>query len=111
MCWSGIATSTRCRRRAVELLLRDEEWSKKSDRWIADQCAVSNRFVGNVRQETTVNRSQLSSDERLGQDGKTRRMPERQPEPVLCSAGHFAPALPGLLKLEVCRQRRLPFAD
>jgi hypothetical protein len=61
------------KRRAVELLLRDEEWSKKSDRWIAEKCGVSHNFVNSVR-------PQLSSDDssRTGQDGKTRKLPERK---------------------------------
>lgn len=33
----------------VELLLRDEEWQKMSDRAIAEHCGVSGPFVGKVR--------------------------------------------------------------
>jgi hypothetical protein len=39
------------KRRAVETLLRDAEWSKWSDRRIATACRVGNRLVGNLRNE------------------------------------------------------------
>jgi DNA (cytosine-5)-methyltransferase 1 len=42
------------KRRAVTMLLNDPEWSKWSDREIARQCKVSNRFVSNLR-NLTVN--------------------------------------------------------
>jgi hypothetical protein len=37
------------KRRAVETLLRDEEWGKWSDREIARRCAVSPTFAGEIR--------------------------------------------------------------
>lgn len=39
------------KRRAVETLLRDEEWSKKTDNWIATTCGVSQPFAAKVRVE------------------------------------------------------------
>ena len=75
----GLRRTNADKRRAVETLLRDEEWSKKSDRWIAEKCGVSDRFV-NGQRPTTANRSQL--EERTGQDGKTRKLPaKRDPAP------------------------------
>lgn len=65
------------KRRAVMLLLSDEEWQKKSDRWIAEKCLVSNNFVGSLRPK------QLSSDDsskpRTGKDGKARALPKPKP--------------------------------
>lgn len=42
------------KRRAVERLLRDDEWSQWSDREIARRCHVSPMSVGRVRSEITV---------------------------------------------------------
>lgn len=46
----GLRRTNADKRRAVEMLLRDEEWAKKSDRWIAEQCGVSDPFVGKLRE-------------------------------------------------------------
>lgn len=54
-----------------ELLLTDPEWGQWSDREIARQCKVSNRFVSNLRHELSVNGSQIASDSRLVQRGGT----------------------------------------
>lgn len=79
------------KRRAVELLLDDPEWAKKSDRWIAERCAVSNHLVGMIRkniQEPENNaggNSPTCDNGRDGQDGKTyrrrRRRRKRKDEP------------------------------
>lgn len=57
------------KRRAVETLLRDEEWGGWSDREIAKRCKVSHNFVGTVRSELTV--IGLQSTHRTGGDGRT----------------------------------------
>lgn len=49
------------KRRAVLALLHDDEWRQWSDREIARRCAVSNRFVGDVRAELSVNGSQMET--------------------------------------------------
>lgn len=59
------------KRRAVELLLADPEWAKKSDRWIAERCAVSNHFVATIRRWSTGN----IPSSREGKDGKVRNLP------------------------------------
>ena len=51
----GLPRSREDKRRAVLTLLEDEEWGSWSDREIARRCNVSNRFVGMVREESTVN--------------------------------------------------------
>lgn len=53
----GLRRSREDKRRAVTMLLEDEEWVQWSDREIARRCKVSNTFVGNMREELglTVN--------------------------------------------------------
>lgn len=55
------------KRRAVEMLLRDEEWSKRSDNWICQQAGVTHRAVEAVRKYLGLQRS----DKILGRDGRT----------------------------------------
>jgi uncharacterized ParB-like nuclease family protein len=45
----GLNRSNDDKRHAVEMLLRDPEWSKWTDREIARQCRVSNTFVSSQR--------------------------------------------------------------
>jgi hypothetical protein len=45
----GLRRSNADKRKAVEMLLADEEWATKSDRWIAEKCLVSPTFVGSMR--------------------------------------------------------------
>lgn len=47
----GMRRTNEDKRKAVRTLLEDEEWSQWSDNKIAETCGVSNRFVGNVRDE------------------------------------------------------------
>ncbi len=78
--YHGLRRSNQDKRRAVEMLLADEEWVQCSDRWIAEQCGVSNRFVGIVRKELCTVHS--CDEPRTGKDGKTRKLPEQhEPEP------------------------------
>jgi hypothetical protein len=76
----GLRRTNADKRRGVELLLRDEEWSKKSDRWIAEQCGVGHQLVATVRSQ--LGDSSSSSAARAGQDGKVRRLPPRKPPPI-----------------------------
>lgn len=62
----GLRRTNADKRRAVEMVLRDEEWSARSNRWIAEKCAVSDPFVGTVRREVQT----VSTSHRVGQDGK-----------------------------------------
>jgi phage N-6-adenine-methyltransferase len=55
----GLRRTNADKRRAVETLLNDEEWGNWSDREVARRCGVSNRFVTNLRNELSVNRSQI----------------------------------------------------
>ena len=47
----GLRRTPDDKRRAVTMLLSDEEWGKASDRWIAEKCRVSDHFVAKVRSE------------------------------------------------------------
>lgn len=58
------------KRRSVTRLLTDDEWGKRSDRWIAEKCAVHNSFVSRMRAELSPSDS---SQPRTGKDGKTRK--------------------------------------
>jgi hypothetical protein len=49
----GLRRSPADKRRAIETLLRDEEWSAWSNREIARRCAVHHELVGTVRAELT----------------------------------------------------------
>lgn len=68
----GLKRSNADKRRAVEIVLADGAWRKKTDRWIAEKCGVSHNFASDMRK-------QLSSDDnsdsgrasREGRDGKT----------------------------------------
>jgi hypothetical protein len=62
----GIRRTNADKRRSVLRLLNDGEWGKWSDRKIADQCGVSNSFVGDVRQESSVALQQMRMVDRGG---------------------------------------------
>ena len=64
----GLRRTQADKRRAVELLLADEEWRARSDRWIAKACGVSDHLVADLR----ATASSRSSPHRTGQDGKVR---------------------------------------
>jgi len=77
----GLHRSNDDKRKAVSFVLADAEWSKLSSRAIAEMCGVSNKFVDNLRSESTVNRSQLN-ETRTGKDGKERSLPQRSESTV-----------------------------
>ncbi len=54
------------KRRAVQTLLDDTQWAKRSDSWIAKQVAVSHVFVGKIRKAAGV-----TVTTRTGADGRT----------------------------------------
>lgn len=74
----GLRRSNEDKRRAVEMLLRDEEWSRKSDRWIAEKCGVDQKTVLKWRHELEATEEIPQLDERTGVDGKTRKLPQRK---------------------------------
>lgn len=88
----GLRRTNADKRRAVETLLRDEEWSKWSDREIARRVGVSNRFVSNMREEMvpSVNGSQTERVVERNGTQYTMKTPEKKhwadtPAPVFWS--------------------------
>lgn len=82
----GVLRTREDARRAVERLLSDEEWRKKSDRWIADRCYVSPTWVGKIRGELGA-----SSDVReVTRGGVTYPMQVARPEPASVHGGQIA---------------------
>lgn len=66
----GLRRTPADKRRAVTVLLRDKEWSKWSDRRIAQHCGVTHPFVAKIRSELTGNDSSQTT-RRRGADGRT----------------------------------------
>lgn len=58
----GLRRTNEDKRRAVETLLHDAEWSKWSDREIARVCKVSNWLVSSIRAGLSVRNSQIDGD-------------------------------------------------
>jgi hypothetical protein len=56
----GKRRSNEDKRRAVELLLRDAEWVQWSDNKIAQQCAVSQPYVGHIREKLGLTSNVIS---------------------------------------------------
>jgi ParB-like chromosome segregation protein Spo0J len=82
----GLRRSNEDKRRAVLMLLADQEWAGWSDRSIAETCHVGNKFVGDVRRQvirehktedrrSTVSEHSSVPETRKGRDGKVRRVP------------------------------------
>jgi hypothetical protein len=76
----GLRRSNEDKRRAVELLLRDAEWRQWSDRKIADVCAVSNKFVGDVRRALSVNGTQIPETRTVERNGTSYQMTPAAPQ-------------------------------
>jgi hypothetical protein len=55
----GLNWTNADKRRAVTLLIEDEEWNKWSTRVIASRCGVSHTFVNNLRRKLSVNGLQM----------------------------------------------------
>ncbi len=65
----GLRRTNADKRRAVALLLEDEEWSRWSDREVARRCGVSPTFVGALRAELSVHGGQMEAARRLVERG------------------------------------------
>lgn len=72
----GLKRSNADKRRAVEMLLADEEWSAQSDRWIAETAGVHHSTVQAIKQVAESASSPVSGGEspefKRGLDGKLR---------------------------------------
>jgi len=71
----GLRRTNADKRHAVTMLLRDEEWSRWSDREVARRAGVSNMTASRIRAELSQSDS---SKARKGADGKTRKVPKRK---------------------------------
>ena len=92
-CTNGLRRSNVDKRKAVETLLRDEEWMQWSDHVIADKCGVSQPFVGGIRKQLiTVIGCDNGQSARKSADGKSRRPPQKKEPPAApAKAGNPAP--------------------
>ncbi len=86
----GLRRTTADKQKAVRTLLCDAEWSKNSDRWIADACGVGADMVGTARRQ--LSESDSSNGKRLGKDGKSR--PATQPAKPRIATVEDAPEQP-----------------
>lgn len=82
----GLRRTNEDKRRAVQTLLEDAEWSKWSDRQIAEACGVSVPFVGAIRRPEVAQRQQEArakssiGDASKAVDKCNPITPEREPE-------------------------------
>jgi phage N-6-adenine-methyltransferase len=67
----GLRRTNADKRRAVETMLRDEEWAQWSNHEIARRCAVSESSVRNIRAELERTTQIAQSTTRTGGDGRT----------------------------------------
>jgi hypothetical protein len=73
----GVPRTNADKQRAVEILLRDPEWSANSDRWIADHARVSDKTVAAARVRLADACGVPQPAERKGRDGHTRKAPTK----------------------------------
>lgn len=91
----GLRRTNADKRRAVELLLRDEEWRQWSDRKIADVCAVSDKTVGAIRRDLSAEIPQIQT-RTVERNGTTYQM---TPRPTVADRTNDAPiGTPNLLR-------------
>ena len=67
----GLRRTNADKRRAVETLLRDEEWSQWSDREIARRCGVGADMVGDARRSICRNPTDMPTERTVERNGKT----------------------------------------
>lgn len=77
----GLPRSSQDKRRAVETLLADEEWGKKSTNWICEQAKVSHTFAIKVRAEWE--KANGPKETRIGKDGVERKSTREKPTELL----------------------------
>lgn len=70
----GLRRTNQDKRRAVEVLLRDNEWAQWSNVEIARRCNVSEFMVRDVRKEFERTSILSKSDVRIGADGRTQNV-------------------------------------
>lgn len=98
----GLKRTHADKRKAVETLLKDAEWSAWSDRKIAEVCGVGNQLVGEVRRAICVNHTDTPATRTVERNGKTYqqntanigRTPAPAPAPAPAETGDTPAALP-----------------
>lgn len=90
---NGLQRSRADKRRAVTRIMQEPEWASLSDSIIADMCAVTSRFVGNMRAEMVNAGTVKPVTQRQGKDGRVTNIANvgRQPKPVANGAPVAAP--------------------
>ena len=105
----GLRRSNADKRRAVEMLLRDDEWSKWSSREIARRCAVHHQMVEEIRRSylddhpdsdqeftRTVQRNGTTYEQdvsNIGKSADSETPKERKPKPAMVSEERAAEIL------------------
>lgn len=74
----GVRRTYADKRHAVETLLKDKQWCKRSDRWIGEKCNVSHPYIASIRELVTVTSCESKQAPRVGRDGKTRKVPQKK---------------------------------
>lgn len=75
----GLKRTPQDKRNAVQALLDDTEWGKRSSNWVADKCKVSHTMVEKFRKELATLQVEDAKAEpvaRVGRDGKARKAPK-----------------------------------
>jgi uncharacterized ParB-like nuclease family protein len=108
----GLRRTQADKRKAVETLLHDPEWSKWSDREIGKACAVDHKTVGKVRRELT---GEIPSDKKVTYRDRHGNVSQMQTKAV---PDKNTPILQRLLAsasdadlIDECRRRGLEVAD
>jgi len=65
----GLKRSNADKRKAVETMLKDDEWAAWSDRRIAEVCGVGNQLVGDVRRAICVNHTDTPAYRKVERNG------------------------------------------
>lgn len=85
----GLRRTNADKRRAVETLLKDDEWAKYSNRRIAELCCVSDPFVAEMKNQLlTVSSSHART---IGKDGKSRPSTQPKRQAVISAVDDYEP--------------------
>ncbi|HVA45835.1 MAG TPA: ParB N-terminal domain-containing protein [Pirellulales bacterium] len=99
----GLRRTNADKRHAVKLVLADEEWSKRSNRWIAEVCGVGHDLVGGLRGQLADSASLPKEGvARVGQDGIVRPAGRTTSEPVPATGDRVQIALSAAEKFDRC---------
>jgi len=86
----GLQRTNDDKRNAVRIALLDPEWTKMSDRAIAEHCGVSAPFVGKIRSELEESGQVEATTQRVSKSGKTLQTANIGTKPALSNGSHAA---------------------